>query len=110
MTSVAFPGPPPVKTWIVSKILLASIARSISAMMISGTSMGSSIWRRICQRDAPSSVAASIGALGTAESPASMINMIKGVHSQMSMIIKAPNAVTGPEKTLVSSNSPIRLR
>ena len=95
---------------MVSKILLASMARNISAMMMSGRSSGSWMCRRICQREAPSIVAASMGAAGMAESPASMMSMMKGVHSQMSMIIRAPMAVMAPEKTLVSSNNPIRLR
>ena len=51
-------------------------------------------------------VAASIGALGNALRPASMISIIKGVHSQISMIIKAPKAVNEPENTLVSSKNP----
>ena len=57
--AVASPGPPLVMVHGMSKVCSAVMVRKISATMIDGIRIGSVIWQHCCQREAPSTSAAS---------------------------------------------------
>ena len=76
MVVVMTPGPPPVKTYIISKVLKASIARNKITVISIGLIKGMEIYLNICGLEAPSTMAASRGSEGIAVSPLSPKSVI----------------------------------
>src|SRR5207244_228476 len=76
-----------------SKTRTASMVRKIRAMSSKGHTIGSVICRNLNQAEAWSTSAASYRYLGTAESPASEISSMKGVHCHTSTIASAMSEI-----------------
>jgi len=88
MVVVMTPGPPPVKTYIISKVLKASIARNKITVISIGLIKGMQIYLNIWGLEAPSTMAASRGSEGRDRRAAYSSKNVKGVHSITSIKIK----------------------
>src|SRR3990170_5896271 len=93
--SVAVPGPPLVSTLGRSMILKASISRMRITVEVTGRICGQETFQNICQRLAPSTMAASSSSVGTLSRAAIRTMNMNGVHCQMSPIMTAARAPQG---------------
>ena len=92
MTSVTVPGPPSVRMKIRGKALMLSMSRKRPATRRTPRRKGRTTYTVSCQGPAPSMRAASTCSSGSTWSPARIISIVKGNHSQMSATMMAPRA------------------
>ena len=91
-----------------SKVCSAVIVRKISATTIDGISIGIVTCQNCCQREAPSTSAASYSERGIICRPASRINAMKELVFQMIVRQIAAKAQPGRSSHIVGSSAPSR--
>src|SRR5215475_1956470 len=111
MRCVALAGPPRVSTQMSWKSVKVNRTENVITTAMIGVSSGYVTWRNICQRLAPSMMAASYSDGGTVCRPASRVMAMNGTPRQMLAKITDQRAFHGsPRKSILVAISPILRR
>src|SRR5215510_14137047 len=108
--SVAPPGPPDVTLMTMSASLSWKMMRNTTAVTLTGSMSGKVICQKLCHLLAPSTLAASDNSFGRACRPANSMIMMKGIHTQASMIAMEILAIQGVVKNAGLSQPRYRAR
>src|SRR5262245_12270042 len=108
--SVAPPGPPAVTLITMSASFSWKMMRRTTAVTLTGSMIGKVICQNDCHLLAPSTLAASDSSLGNACRPASSMIMMKGIHTQASMVAMEILAIQGEVKKAGLSQPRYRAR
>ena len=115
---VAVPGPPPSRMFGMSMILKPSIRRMRTIVVVTGSRAGKVMWRKLCQRLAPSTRAASRTSWSRLSRAASRTMNTNGVHCHVSPMMTAARASQGsvtqvksrrPSATQIGSSGPLEV-